>query len=207
MTLFSILFSVVTTLTNGMFTTTYATEVQADMDACNKVVNTMISNLQQDPQLLSEWAFAGLGKQADSEKNALYLVWKHSEYYPERKYSKLILDVLVDDRPTFTDVVIESQVTDTMMGNARNIRVDIYYSGSLLSEAYGTFHLQPKSQNVTLMGIETNVKFGWFFRAFISRRLFSKNIDWRLERFVTNLKMAAEGNKPSDAYWEQVDKQ
>jgi hypothetical protein len=157
--------------------------------------------------MLSEQFFAGLGKQEDSKKNAFYLIWKESEYLLEKQYSKLVLDVLVDERPFLKNVVIESQVTDSMQGTQRDIRVDIHYAGTLLKEAYGTFHVIPTGENTAKIGMDVHVKFGWFFRIFISRKVYSETIDWRLVRFVTNLQMTAEGNQPDDTYWETLDRQ
>lgn len=199
---FAILFSVLTTLSDGMFHTQYETEVGASAEACNVVIDSMIYYLQTDPAKLSEQFFAGLGKQEDAKKNAFYLVWKASEYQPEEQYSKLVLDVLVNERPFLSDVVIESMVTDSLSGDRRDIRVDINYAGSLLKQAYGTFHILPTGENTTRIGMDVHVKFGWFFRIFISRKVYSETIDWRLVRFVTNLKMTAEGNQPNDAYWD-----
>lgn len=199
---FAILFSVLTTLSDGMFHTQYETEVGASAEACNVVIDSMIYYLQTDPAKLSEQFFAGLGKQEDAKKNAFYLVWKASEYQPEEQYSKLVLDVLVNERPFLSDVVIESMVTDSLSGDRRDIRVDINYAGSLLKQAYGTFHILPTGENTARIGMEVHVKFGWFFRIFISRKVYSETIDWRLVRFVTNLKMTAEGNQPNDAYWD-----
>lgn len=166
------------------------------------VIDSMIYYLQTDPAKLSEQFFAGLGKQEDAKKNAFYLVWKASEYQPEEQYSKLVLDVLVNERPFLSDVVIESMVTDSLSGDRRDIRVDINYAGSLLKQAYGTFHILPTGENTVRIGMDVHVKFGWFFRIFISRKVYSETIDWRLVRFVTNLKMTAEGNQPNDAYWD-----
>ena len=204
---FAILFSVLTTLSDGMFHTQYETEVGASAEACNVVIDSMIYYLQTNPEMLSEQFFAGLGKQEDSKKNAFYLIWKESEYLPEQQYSKLVLDVLVDERPFLKNVVIESQVTDSMQGTQRDIRVDIHYAGTLLKEAYGTFHVIPIGENTAKIGMDVHVKFGWFFRIFISRKVYSETIDWRLVRFVTNLQMTAEGNQPDDTYWETLDRQ
>ena len=204
---FAILFSVLTTLSDGMFHTQYETEVGASAEACNVVIDSMIYYLQTNPEMLSEQFFAGLGKQEDSKKNAFYLIWKESEYLPEKQYSKLVLDVLVDERPFLKNVVIESQVTDSMQGTQRDIRVDIHYAGTLLKEAYGTFHVIPTGENTAKIGMDVHVKFGWFFRIFISRKVYSETIDWRLVRFVTNLQMAAEGNQPDDTYWDTLDRQ
>ena len=204
---FAILFSVLTTLSDGMFHTQYETEVGASAEACNVVIDSMIYYLQTDPEKLSEQFFAGLGKQEDTNKNAFYLIWKESEYLPEKQYSKLVLDVLVNEKPFLKNVVIESQVTDSMQGTQRDIRVDIHYAGTLLKEAYGTFHVIPTGENTARIGMDVHVKFGWFFRIFISRKVYSETIDWRLVRFVTNLQMTAEGNQPDDTYWETLDRQ
>ena len=204
---FAILFSVLTTLSDGMFHTQYETEVSASAEACNVVIDSMIYYLQTDPAKLSEQFFAGLGKQEDAKKNAFYLIWKASEYLPEKQYSKLVLDVLVNERPFLSDVVIESQVTDSMRGAQRDIRVDIHYAGTLIKEAYGTFHVLTMGEKSAKIGMDVHVKFGWFFRIFISRKVYSETIDWRLVRFVTNLKLRAEGIVVDDAYWSAVDKQ
>ena len=202
---FAILFSVLTTLSDGMFHTRYETEVDTCAEACNVVIDSMIYYLQTDPEMLSELFFAGLGKQEDAKKNAFYLIWKESEYVPEKQYSKLVLDVLVNEKPFLKDVVIESQVTDSMQGAQRDIRVDIHYAGTLIKDAYGTFHVLPTGAKNVKIGMDVHVKFGWFFRIFISRKVYSETIDWRLVRFVENLRLWSEGIIPTDAYWSEVD--
>lgn len=205
--LLAILFTVLTTLSDGMFHTSYEVEVVATAVSCNEVVDDMIHCLQTDPEQLSKHYFAGLGMQSDTKKNVFYLKWKESSYIPEQQYSKLLLDVLVNEKPFLRDVVIEALVADSMQGERRDIRVDIDYAGTLLKEAYGTFHVQPTGENTAKIGMDVHVKFGWFFRIFITRKIYRETIDWRVERFVTNLKMRAEGNIPSDAYWHAIDSQ
>ena len=201
----AILFTVMTTLSDAMFHTQYETEVQASVEACNGVVDDMIYCLQTDPELLSEKYFAGLGMQSDAKKNAFYLEWKESSYVPEEQYSRLLLDVLVNEKPFLKNVVIEAMVTDSLSGDRRDIRVDIHYAGTLIKEAYGTFHVQPAGEGMAKIGMDVHVKFGWFFRIFISRKVYSETIDWRLARFVNNLKLTAEGIVPDDAYWQAID--
>ena len=108
----------------------------------------------------------------------------------------------MNERPFLSDVVIESQVTDSMRGAQRDIRVDIHYAGSLLKQAYGTFHVLPTGENSAKISMDVHVKFGWFFRIFISRKVYSETIDWRLVRFVTNIKLRSEGIVADDVYWE-----
>ena len=188
-----------------MFHTSYETEAATNVLAFNAVVDDMIYCLQTDPNLLSEKYFAGLGMQSDTKKNVFYLEWKESSYVPEKQYSRLVLDVLVNEKPFLKDVVVEAQVTDSLSGERRDIRVDINYAGTLLKEAYGTFHVQQIGEKSTKIGMDVHVKFGWFFRIFISRKVYSDTIDWRLVRFVTNLKLRSEGVMVDDAYWKQID--
>ena len=204
MTIFVILFTVLTTLSDGMFHTTYETTVDTSATACNVVIDSMIYYLQTDPEQLSARFFGGLGKQDEATKNAFYLIWKESEYLPEERYSRLVLDVLVNEKPFLKDLVIESTVTDTLAGERRDIRVDIHYAGSLVKQAYGTFHVLPTSEKSAIMGMDVHVKFGWFFRMFITKKVYSETIDWRLVRFVTNMKLRAEGVVADDAYWENT---
>ena len=203
--LLALLFSILTVLKDGMFHTSYETEAAINVLACNAVVDDMIYCLQTDPNLLSEKYFAGLGMQSDTKKNVFYLEWKESSYVPEKQYSRLVLDVLVNEKPFLKDVVVEAQVTDSLLGERRDIRVDINYAGTLLKEAYGTFHVQQIGEKSTKIGMDVHVKFGWFFRIFISRKVYSDTIDWRLVRFVTNLKLRSEGVMVDDAYWKQID--
>ena len=135
----------------------------------------------------------------------MYLKWKYSEYNPQTHYSKLIVDVLVDDKPRFKDVTVECIVRDTLINNIRDVHVDIFYSGSLLKQAYGNFHVMPLTDTTSQMAIDMHVKFGWFFRIFISRKIYSETIDWRVMRFVQNLKLTAEGVEVSDDYWMHID--
>ena len=205
MMVFAIIFSVLTTLSNNMFHTSYETEVNASVVSCNQTVDSMIYCLQTDPELLSERFFVGLGKQEDTKKNAFYLIWKESTYVPEEQYSRLVLDVLVDEKPFMKDVLIESTVVDTMAGERRDVRVDIHYAGMLIKEAYGTFHINPTGDNQATLAMDVHVKFGWFFRIFISRKVYSETIDWRLARFVDNLKLIAEGVVLEEDYWTEND--
>ena len=207
MIVIAILLSVLTTLSDGMFHTSYETATSASITHCNATIDSLISCLQTNPEMLSQKFYGGLGKQQDANKNAFYLIWKESEYDPTQQYSKLVLDVLVDQRPFLRNVVIESQVTDSLHDNRRDIRVDIDYAGTLLKQAYGTFHVQPIDVDSVKIAMDVHVKFGWFFRIFISRKVYSETVDWRLERFVENLRLLAEGEEPTDEYWEKIDQQ
>jgi hypothetical protein len=200
--LLALILTILTSLKDGMFHTAYETDVQACAEACNTVVDDMIYCLQTDPELLSEKYFAGLGMQKDTKKNSFYLHWKESTYVPEQQYSRLVLDILVNEKPFLKDVVVEAFVADTMAGERRDIRVDIRYAGNLIKEAYGSFHVEPTGDQTARIGMDVHLRFGWFFRMFITRKVYSETIDWRLMRFVQNIQLRSEGVVADDVYWE-----
>ena len=200
--LLALILTILTSLKDGMFHTAYETDVQACAEACNTVVDDMIYCLQTDPELLSEKYFAGLGMQKNTKKNSFYLHWKESTYVPEQQYSRLVLDILVNEKPFLKDVVVEAFVADTMAGERRDIRVDIRYAGNLIKEAYGSFHVEPTGDQTARIGMDVHLRFGWFFRMFITRKVYSETIDWRLMRFVQNIQLRSEGVVADDAYWE-----
>lgn len=205
MMLFALILTILTSLKDGMFHTAYETEVEASADTCNMVVDDMIHCLQTNPELLSEKYFAGLGMQKDTKKNSFYIHWKESFYSPEDQYSRLVLDVLVNEKPFVKDMVVEAFVSDSVVDSRRNIRVDIKYAGTLIKEAYGSFHIESIGADRARIGMDVHLRFGWFFRIFITRKVYSATIDWRLVRFVTNIKLRSEGILPDDAYWEVID--
>ena len=205
--LLALILTILTSLKDGMFHTAYEMDVQACAEACNTVVDDMIYCLQTDPGLLSEKYFAGLGMQKDTKKNSFYLHWKESTYVPEQQYSRLVLDILVNEKPFLKDVVIEAFVADSMAGERRDIRVDIRYAGNLIKEAYGSFHVEPTGDQTARIGMDVHLRFGWFFRMFITRKVYSETIDWRLVRFVQNIQLRSEGVVADDAYWAAVDEQ
>ena len=200
--LLALILTILTSLKDGMFHTAYETDVQACAEACNTVVDDMIYCLQTDPELLSEKYFAGLGMQKDTKKNSFYLHWKESTYVPEQQYSRLVLDILVNEKSFLKDVVVEAFVADSMSGERRDIRVDIRYAGNLIKEAYGSFHVEPTGDQTARIGMDVHLRFGWFFRMFITRKVYSETIDWRLMRFVQNIQLRSEGVVADDAYWE-----
>jgi hypothetical protein len=200
--LLALILTILTSLKDGMFHTAYETDVQACAEACNTVVDDMIYCLQTDPELLSEKYFAGLGMQKDTKKNSFYLHWKGSTYVPEQQYSRLVLDILVNEKPFLKDVVVEAFVADSMSGERRDIRVDIRYAGNLIKEAYGSFHVEPTGDQIARIGMDVHLRFGWFFRMFITRKVYSETIDWRLMRFVQNIQLRSEGVVADDVYWE-----
>lgn len=182
--------SLQTTYEKGLFTTYCTVEVAADKLAANDVIDDLISQFQGDPERLFDWAFKGLGQQKDgSEKDAVILVWNATSYDPQTGISILNVDAVVPGFTVFRDIELKSKVEDRQLLNGwRRIRVDMFYSGSLLKESYGVFYVKQLAPDKMLYTIEINIRFGWFFNIFITQRRYKALAEFRVEKFMQNLR-------------------
>lgn len=190
-----LILTILTTYTRGTYHTECSVPVAAPAEETNEVIDRLVYEFQTNPDTLFSWAFMGMGQQGDEDKDAIVLVLNDITYIPEQHYSKLLMDIVVPKFRTFRDVELESLVTDTMVGPVRHVRVDIYYAGNLLKEAYGNFYVMPIGNNVCTLSIDINVRFGWFFNIFVSRRVYKNVVEWRVNTFMDNLKEMVETGK------------
>lgn len=188
------LLSVVTTYSNATYHTRCEEHVAASAQVANRIVDTLVYQFQTDPERLFDWAFVGTTLQGDKDKDAFQLVWKENTYVAEENYSRLMLDVVVPGFTTFHDLAIETVATDSFdaQGN-RHARLDLHYSGKMLRLFNLTFSVLPVTQDSCTLRLEGEVKFGWFFNIFISRKVYRNVIEWRLQRFLLNVRRRAEG--------------
>ena len=189
------LLSVVTTYTNSTYHTRCEEPVSAPASVANSIVDTLVYQFQTDPERLFDWAFVGTTLQGDKDKDAFQLVWKENTYVPEENSSRLLFDVVVPGFTTFRDLTLETTLTDTFdtRGN-RHARLDLHYSGNMLRVFNLTFSVLPVTHDSCTLILDGEVKFGWFFNMFISRKVYRNVIEWRLQRFLLNVRRRAEGH-------------
>lgn len=183
-----------TTYANGMFSSHCKIPILADSLTANAVIDDLIRQFQGDPERLFDWALKGTGQQNDgSDKDAVILVFNSTTFNPQTGISVLNVDAIVPGFTTFRNIDIESLVTDEQLTNGqRRIRVEIFYSGSLLKKAYGIFYVKPVSSTETHLSIQINIKFGWFFNMFITQKRYKALAEFRIEKFMQNLKEESE---------------
>ncbi len=206
-----ILLTIITTYTEKTFHTECAVPVEASIEVANEIVDQMIAEFNTDPELLFKWAFYGAGKQNDAEKEVFLLNFKHTEYIPEEGYGRAVLDVIVPHLTIIEDVTLEARVKDEYgtaeidsLITADNCRsemitkwsrrffIDADYSGNLLKDAYGNLYIIPVGENKCVYYMDMHVRFGWFFKIFISKKTYKNTVEWRIAQYMDNLKKEAE---------------
>lgn len=178
---------------DGSFHTFCRVEAKCSNAIANEVVDDFISQFRGDPELLFEWALKGVGKQNDKERDEVLLVLKRTTFDPETSIGVIVADIKVPGLRTFKDINIESRVTKNELPDGiTEIVVDIFYSNALLKKAYGTYRIVPQSDGTQFFDLTINIKFGWFFDLFITKKRYCSIIEWRAKGFMENMRNEAE---------------
>ena len=197
-----IILAVFTTYTNKIYHSQCEVMIDAPLEVVNKTVDDFIYDMQTDIRHLGEWAFKCTGEEGghDSDRDAIALVYKETFYDPAQKYGYITIDVKVPALRTFRDIKISSWMRDTTIYDVRHAGVDIDYSGSLLKMANGTFHVKSVNEDLTSLTLDLNVKFGFFFNLFVTRRVYRNVLEWRLQQIMNNIREYAEDGKVDCKY-------
>ncbi len=207
-----LLLTIFTTYTEQTFRTECALLVNASPAVADILVDSLVCDFQSNPEHLFDWAFNGLGKQNDESKESFLIEYKSTSYDPETGKGKIVMDVIIPNIKRIKDVCIDGIMTDTHGSHtdyehisdmdslrvkdikkySRKIFINATYSGNLLQAAYGDLFIVPLAHDKTIYIMDMNVKFGWLFNMFISKRLYKKTMEWRIARYIENLKTSAE---------------
>ncbi|MCQ2343186.1 MAG: hypothetical protein MJZ75_06860 [Paludibacteraceae bacterium] len=194
---------------------TYHTECAVDVNAPAEISDSILSrfiyDFQNSPDALFDWAFYGTGAQEDDQKNSFLLEYKVTEYFPERNYGRIVTDIVVPGLTRFKNITIEGTVIDkcypihynpklrsdnltiaTIPNSMRHMDIKVNYSGKLLDKGYGNLYIIPVDKTHSIYMMDINLKYGWFFNIFVTKRVYANSVEWRVNRYMQNLKQIAE---------------
>lgn len=205
--------------TDKTYRTVCAVPVDAPVEVSDTIFARFIHDFQTDPDALFNWAFYGVGTQDDQSKNAFLLDYKETVYIPEEEYGRIKVDVIIPGLTRFKDIVLEGKVLDdrrplvynpelnveelsmTNIPNwIRHFDIDVHYSGQLLEHGYGNLFIIPIDETHSAFMMDINIKYGWFFNIFINMKIYKNSVEWRVNRYMQNLKRVAE-----ELYAEQME--
>ncbi|MDR2684229.1 MAG: hypothetical protein LBB53_02460 [Prevotellaceae bacterium] len=181
--------SIETKYYKGEFITVAHTNAKALFDNAQIVENKFVSQFNTDFAKLFDWAFKDMGEQQDASKNAFLLEIKSCEFDKMSGISTITTDITVSSIKRFKDVIIKAKITQT--GDKQtysHIVVDIYYSNLLLRKAYGTIFVETCNDKEIKLTTTVSVRFSWFFNIFVTKKVYKDVIEWRLQKFLNNIK-------------------
>lgn len=206
-----LLLSVFTTHSNQTFHTQCAVEVNAPAAVADEVIEQLIYDFQYDFEHLFDWAFLDLGKQNNEDRDALLLASRAIVYNPEKEYGRITMDVIIPGFITIPGILVEGIIRDErgdcrcdtcLNANSLPINYIPHYSrrmyieanrtGGIFEKAYGNLYVIPKDSSHSVYVMDINMRFEWFLRIFVSKRVWRNTLQWRAVNYLNNLKRAAE---------------
>jgi len=184
--------SISTVYRNGEFVTYCQVWVKASDSVCNAVTNDFDFQMRYDLDALFGWALKGMNLR--KEKNDLMVFYfKSTAYNKKTDVIRGIGDVIIPNIITFPNIIVDSKLTPKKFTNGnRAANIDLLYSDGFLKKMFATFTVIPQNNKGGWFTFETHIRFGWFFDLFITQKRFRSIMEWRLKKFVHNLKDEAE---------------
>lgn len=213
MKILCIILAIWTNYIDHTYKTECAVDVNAPAEVSDSILARFIKDFQSSPDALFDWAFSGVGTQEgdDNEKNAFLLEYKYTEYIPEKNYGKIVTDIVVPGITRFKDITLIANVIDernqvrynrgvladnvrlkTMPRWSRHMDIRVSYSGKLIKEGYGNLFIIPVDERHSIYFMDINIRYGWFFNIFVTRKVYRNSVEWRVNRYMNNLKQVAE---------------
>ncbi len=207
----SILLTVFSTYRNGVYESVGEVEMQCSQIEANMVLDSIMSDLQNNPEHMFAWAFYGTGEQTDSRKQGFVIHYDTVRYFPEREILAIDLS-LISPRGKTNQMHVEPILSDNRMHNGelpkehsgtgyasnRTIFFGVDNFSNMIKHLDATVTLVPSGSSdpyevgTQRISVVTHCKFGWFFNLFISRKMYRNTVEWRIEQFLQNLRCTAE---------------
>ncbi len=212
MNLICIFCAITTIFSNKMYSTVCAVRVDAPAEVSDTIFARFVSDFQSSPDALFDWAFYGVGTQDNQERNAFLLDYKNTVYIPEKNYGNITLDVIVPGFIRIKNIFLEADVIDERdsIRYTPNLCIDSLtmqnipdfnrhfdirvtsYSGKLLEKGFGNIYILPIDSTHSAFLMDINIKYGWFFNMFINMKSYKNSVEWRVNKYMQNLKRVAE---------------
>lgn len=179
---------------DGRYFHTYSTcMVNAPAEEVDAVLDEIYNGLKNEPTKNLRWAFYGLGKSKSKEDN-VQLYEKNVFYNPASGIYVVNLMMIMDDSDEF-EFSLEGELKNEKVSSGKhNLILGITKKVKVLND--GNIHIasEPKGEDKTELSIHSMLKFGFIIDLFFTQSKYKEVIEWRLAKFILNLKYRAEDN-------------
>jgi len=184
--------SISTVYRDGEFVTYCQVWVKASDSISNSVANDFDNQMRYDLDGLFSWALKGLNLRKE-KKDLMLFYFKSTSFNKGTGVIRGIGDVIITDMITYPNIIVDSKLSKKSYSNGKSeFYIDLLYSNGFMKKMFATFTVIPKKEVGTWYTLENHVRFGWFFDIFITQSRFKSIMEWRLKRFVNNLRDEAE---------------
>lgn len=193
------------------YSTVCGIEVNAPAEVSDTIFARFVKDFQTSPDALFDWALYGTGTQEDQEKNTFLLEYKETVYIPEKNYGRIVTDIVIPGFTRIKNIMFEGKVIDekkeivyseglcvdtltphNISNFNRHFLIDVVYTGKLIDCGWGNIYIVPVDPTHSAFLMDINIKYGWFFNLFINMKVYKNSVEWRINRYMQNLKNVAE---------------
>lgn len=184
--------SISTIYQNGEFVTHCQVYVSASDSISNAVLNDFDYQMRYKLDALFGWALKGMNLRKEKDELMIFY-FKSTSYNKETNVIKCVGDIIVPGYITSPDINIESRISSQKFSNGKSsFYIDLLNSNRFIKKMSSNFSVIPKKDKGVWFTLDTQVRFNWFFNIFITQKRFKSIMEWRLKRFVHNIKDEAE---------------
>ncbi|MDR3652686.1 MAG: hypothetical protein P4L34_06925 [Paludibacter sp.] len=156
------------------------------------IADYLVSDFHYSPENLFNWALKDLGLQSKKNNDLIFII-KPSLFDEKTGITYGNFDIIVPHITTFKNVKVNAIVSKVIYKNGETkVMADIIYSSLLLKHALGIVTIIPLNDNEQILITNVSIKFGWFFNIFITKKRYKSIVEWRIKKFVENLKIEGE---------------
>ncbi len=184
--------SISTVYKNGEFVTYCQVFVKASESVSDSVTNDFDFQMRTNLNGLFSWALKGMNLRKEQDELMMFY-FKSTSFTNETNILSAVGDVIVPGLITIPDIYVDSRLTSKKFTNGRNlVYIDLISANGFMKKMNNTFSVIPHKNQGVWYTLESHVRFGWFFDIFITQKRFKSIMEWRLKKFVHNLKDEAE---------------
>jgi hypothetical protein len=184
--------SIATHYVNGKFITYYKVQVNASDSICLAVSRDFVQGMCFQLDKLFGWALKDMNLRKE-HKELMMFYFKSTSYNAQNHILRGIGDVIVPGIITIPDIYVDSRLTVLQRAHGVGmINLNLVSASGFIKKMDTGFRVIPNTHHEAWLVLESHIRFGWFFDMFITENRFKGIMEWRLKRFVNNLKDEAE---------------
>ena len=184
--------SISTFYKNGEFVTYCQVYVNATDSVSNSVTKDFDYQMRYNLDALFSWALKGMNLRKEHNETMMFY-FKSTSYLKETNVLRAVGDVIVPGVITIPDIYVDSRLTSKIYKNGKStVYIDLLTANGFMKSMNNAFTVNPTKNKGVWYTLDSRVRFGWFFDIFITQKKFKAIMEWRLKKFVHNLKDEAE---------------
>lgn len=177
---------------DGVFETVSKTRVNVSLQRADTLLSKFIDDLTNDPESLFDNIFEGLGRQEDGKSDIFIIEYRGYNYDPKQDIYTGTLDILMVGIRLF-GISFSGRITQKYTPDKyREVRLELVESNSIVKLADGNIVVRKIDEQTVEIRQTAHFKFTWFFDQFFTLNNYKKVAEWRLDRFLMNLKREME---------------